>query len=319
MLLVCRVRPFSGGGSGSVRSGPSTWRPVPRGCERLSSEGESDGRQWPPGPGAPQAGGCQRGGRGGSGLLRGLTLDWAAWPGCPPCGEPPQSRLPPVLFPGGRGPRSRASLEHLCGGDVPASGHVRRQPAPSPAWPEPHLTHFCFLSDFLDPVSKPFCSGDCAQVMTTNPKPNKALKVSGVGVGRPRFCLGLRLGKGPFRPPQPLFPRTALSVKREALSPAVGWGLLASRAVPGSWGQDWGLWPQEMWALASTGMASLGGSGRCGSLPARTCSSPAPRGGQRGLRPTVPPAGRVSTSALLLAGPGSDQARRAASPVPPSF
>ncbi|XP_058567131.1 transcription factor MafK isoform X1 [Neofelis nebulosa] len=28
-----------------------------------------------------------------------------------------------------------------------------------------------------DPVSKPFCSGDCAQVMTTNPKPNKALKV----------------------------------------------------------------------------------------------------------------------------------------------
>ncbi|XP_019277970.1 transcription factor MafK isoform X1 [Panthera pardus] len=27
-----------------------------------------------------------------------------------------------------------------------------------------------------DPVSKPFCSGDCAQVMTTNPKPNKALK-----------------------------------------------------------------------------------------------------------------------------------------------
>ena len=206
VLLVCRVRPFSGGGSGSVRSGPSTWRPVPRGCERLSSEGESDGRQWPPGPGAPQAGGCQRGGRGGSGLLRGLTLDWAAWPGCPPCGEPPQSRLPPVLFPGGCGPRSRASLERLCGGDVPASGHVRRQPAPSPAWPEPHLTHFCFLSDFLDPVSKPFCSGDCAQVMTTNPKPNKALKVSGVGVGRLRFCLGLRLGKGPFRPSSPSFP-----------------------------------------------------------------------------------------------------------------
>nr|XP_004394180.2 PREDICTED: transcription factor MafK [Odobenus rosmarus divergens] len=27
------------------------------------------------------------------------------------------------------------------------------------------------------PISKPFCSGDCAQVMTTNPKPNKALKV----------------------------------------------------------------------------------------------------------------------------------------------
>lgn len=35
-------------------------------------------------------------------------------------------------------------------------------------------------SSFPVAISEQFCPEDCAQVMTTNPKPNKALKVRGV-------------------------------------------------------------------------------------------------------------------------------------------
>ncbi|XP_029804403.1 transcription factor MafK isoform X1 [Suricata suricatta] len=79
------------------------------------------------------------------------------WAVCPPCGEPPWS----ISVAG------MSSLQVTCDGS---------RPCPQPGW---KLTSFISVScpDFLDPVSKPFCSGDCAQVMTTNPKPNKALKV----------------------------------------------------------------------------------------------------------------------------------------------
>ncbi|XP_032182858.1 transcription factor MafK isoform X1 [Mustela erminea] len=54
--------------------------------------------------------------------------------------------------------------------------------SPSPLLPASLLpaTGRCMAPVFtfaFFPISKPFCSGDCAQVMTTNPKPNKALKV----------------------------------------------------------------------------------------------------------------------------------------------
>lgn len=93
---------------------------------------------------------------------------------------------------------------------------------------------FC---DFLVTISKQFCPGDCAQVMTTNPKPNKTLKVSGGGsrqtppLPRP-FLAAPQSVRTPCRVPQ-AGGRRLLAVSLRGVARESGGGL---RRRLGGWG-----------------------------------------------------------------------------------